>query len=427
MATLNLLGNTTRVETPYVKVTIGDYTFGVMNQTDTEMKRDERGTYKYRYVKFPNFIQTLKVVKINGQVNKYTLSISYPITQNDDPNFFEKIFSSVKETRRIVFSYGDMSAPSYIFREEEAVIQSIQQTFSRESTVINYVINATSAAILASQGSFSFPATVNQPSKIIESLLSDNQYGLLEIFPGMRDTKAVKTLGLLNGTDNVVNIEAKTNISVLDYLTYLVSCMTSSADSLTRGSVYSMIIVDDSENFYDNSGTYTTLGGSYFKIVKIESGLDDPQTYTIDIGYPSQNIVTNFTIENNESYSLYYDFQQRINTYEYVHRINDKGEFEEVYCPVLSSNSQYQTTEADMNWWSKVTSFPVGATIELKGLLRPAILMTHVRLNVYYYGKKHISSGLYIITGQTDEISTAGYKTTLGLRKIAGDNDDYYI
>ena len=80
-----------------------------------------------------------------------------------------------------------------------------------------------------------------------------------------------------------------------------------------------------------------------------------------------------------------------------------------------------------MNWWSKVTSFPVGATIELKGLLRPAILMTHVRLNVYYYGKKHISSGLYIITGQTDEISTAGYKTTLGLRKIAGDNDDYYI
>ena len=101
MATLNLLGNTTRVETPYVKVTIGDYTFGVMNQMDTEIRQDVRGTYRLRYVKFPNFIQSLKVVKINGQVNKYTLNISYPITEKDDPNFFEKVFSSVKTSRKI--------------------------------------------------------------------------------------------------------------------------------------------------------------------------------------------------------------------------------------------------------------------------------------------------------------------------------------
>ena len=423
MATLNLLGNTTRVETPYVKVTIGDYTFGVMNQMDTEIRQDVRGTYRLRYVKFPNFIQSLKVVKINGQVNKYTLNISYPITEKDDPNFFEKVFSSVKTSRKIYFTYGDMSAPSYIYKEEEAIIQSIQQSFSRESTVISYTINATSSAVLASQGSFSFPSTFDQPSKVIEKLLEDKRYGLTEVFPGMRDLKVVKTLGLLNGTDNSVYIEAKSNISVLDYLTYLVSCMTNSSNSLTKGSIYSMVIVDESENYYSDSGNFMTLGGSYFKIIRVSSGLDDPQTYSIDIGYPSQNIVTNFSIENNESYSLYYDFQQKINDYEYVHRINDNGEMEEVYCPVLSTNSQFQTTDSEMTWWSKVTSFPVGANIELKGLLRPAILMTHVRLNVYYYGKKHISSGLYIITGQTDEISTAGYKTTLGLRKIAGDDD----
>ena len=35
----------------------------------------------------------MEVVKINGQVNKYTLNIDYPVTQHDDPNFFEKIFS----------------------------------------------------------------------------------------------------------------------------------------------------------------------------------------------------------------------------------------------------------------------------------------------------------------------------------------------
>ena len=39
-----------------------------------------------------NFVKNLKVTKVNGQINKYTLGISYPITQFDDPNFFEKVF-----------------------------------------------------------------------------------------------------------------------------------------------------------------------------------------------------------------------------------------------------------------------------------------------------------------------------------------------
>ena len=424
MANLNLLSNTNRVETPYVKVTIGDYTFGVMNQTDTEMKRDVRGSYKLRYVKFPNYIQSLKVVKINGQVNKYTLNISYPVSEKDDPNFFEKIFSSVKSTRAIKFTYGDMSAPTYMFKEEEAIITSIQQTFNRDSTIISYVVYATSSSVLATQGSYSFPARTARPSEVIEELLYNKTYGLLEVFSGMRDRDAVKSLNLLNGTDTVVSIEAKSNISPLDYLNYLVSCMTKGSNSINKPTVYSLVIVDESDTFYTNNGTNISLGGPYFKIVTVTRNIDSLQTYQIDIGYPSQNVVLSFQVENNESFSLYYDFQKTINDYEYVHRINDKGEFEEVYSPVLSTNGQYRTNSSDETWWSKVTSFPIGATLELKGLLRPAILMTHVRINVLFYGKKHISSGLYIITSQTDDISASGYKTTLGLRKVAGDDEE---
>lgn len=52
------------------------------------------------------------------------------------------------------------------------------------------------------------------------------------------------------------------------------------------------------------------------------------------------------------------------------------------------------------------------------------MLMTHIRLNVYFYGRKHTSSGLYVITKQVDDISESGFRTTLNLTRIS--NDDTY-
>jgi hypothetical protein len=48
--------------------------------------------------------------------------------------------------------------------------------------------------------------------------------------------------------------------------------------------------------------------------------------------------------------------------------------------------------------------------------------MQYLRLNVIFPGgNKHISSGLYIVTKQTDSISNSGYRTSLSLTRIAGD------
>ena len=49
--------------------------------------------------------------------------------------------------------------------------------------------------------------------------------------------------------------------------------------------------------------------------------------------------------------------------------------------------------------------------------------MSYVRLNVFFFGKKHISSGLYIVTKQQDDISAGGFRTTLNLLRISGDSD----
>ena len=79
--------------------------------------------------------------------------------------------------------------------------------------------------------------------------------------------------------------------------------------------------------------------------------------------------------------------------------------------------------EADSTWWTKVTQYPIEASITIKGLLRPAVLMTYVKVNVFYFGRKHIASGFYLITSQEDKIGLDGYKTTLGLLRVAPDEE----
>ena len=45
--------------------------------------------------------------------------------------------------------------------------------------------------------------------------------------------------------------------------------------------------------------------------------------------------------------------------------------------------------------------------------------MSYVRLDILLYGKKHISSGLYIITQQIDTVSEyRGFETNLSLTRI---------
>jgi hypothetical protein len=49
--------------------------------------------------------------------------------------------------------------------------------------------------------------------------------------------------------------------------------------------------------------------------------------------------------------------------------------------------------------------------------------MSVVKLNVYFYGKKHSSSGYYVISKQVDNINTSGFTTELSLLRVAGDED----
>ena len=414
---ISLLENPIRVSTPFIKVTIGDYTFGVFKQ-DNNITKNSDGSYRLTsQFTYPNYIQSLQIVKVNGQVNQYTLVLRYPIDENNDPNFFDKVFSSVSKTRKIIFSYGDLSAPKFLYKNEEAIILDIKNNFDINSAVIQYNISAVSTCKLATASVFNFTGPEftgdKKPSDIIKTLLRQNsKYGLLDVFSGMRNMDLVESMGLIRSDDCIVTLQNKQNINILDYLRYLVSNMRRSP-SLSDKSLYKLVVVDD---------TSDVLGGPYFKVINTNESSDSLDTYQLDIGYPSNNVVTSFNIDNNESYSLLYEYSKKLNTNEYVSRIDDNGNISTIYSPNITSNNDIQLTNSnDLNWWKNVTQYPISATVTLKGLLRPAILMSKVRLSVLFYGKAHISSGEYIINKQVDTIDGNGCWTTLNLVRIDGD------
>ena len=416
----SLLSSQARIQVPWVKVTIGDYTFGIFDDRTTSWGKTTAGFYTPFAVQYPQYINSLEVTKVNGQVNTYRLFINYPITQFDDPNFFEKVFSSVSLTRKIVFTYGDAETPAYIYKNEEAIITKIYQSFNLQSSSINYTIDAVSSAALATDGSITIPAPNKKvkPSDEIKKLFRTNK-SLQKTFTGM---KASDLDELIAGDDAPVMLESKQNISVVDYINYLTSCMVPAGTGLgVSKDIYIMNIFDDSITSADKT---KSRKGPYFQVSKVSTVMEHSDAYEIDVGINTSTIVRSFSIESNDNYSIYYNYQNLAHPEDYVRRIGADGEWEDVYAPTsMERTNRYYTRSSDQVWWTKVTQFPVNASIQIQGLLRPATLMQYVRLNVIFPGgNKHISSGLYIVTRQVDNIGPNGYATTLGLTRIKGED-----
>lgn len=424
----SLLSSNARIQVPWVKVTIGYFTFGCYTNIGKAMLTGSpdngAGGWNLNYrVQYPEFVKSLEVTKINGQVNQYTLTILYPITQQDDPNFFEKVFSSVSKSRKIVFTYGDCSQPSYIYKEEEAIITKVGSSFNLQSSAIQYTVYAVSGAQLRTLGCATFPARIAKPSDVIKEMFKNPAYGLQDSFTGMRADMLDR---LIDGSDKEVQLDLKINTSVMEYLTYLVSCMQSSGDTQGNRSsdIYILNLRDDTiyDRLYDDYVDETETSGPYFTVTKVSDLIEHSDAYEIDIGFNNSTVINRFSIDHNENYSIYYDYQTGLARDDYVRRIGDDGKIHEIFSPnVTSKNRTCSTRPDDISWWTKITKYPINATINIQGLLRPAHLMTYLRLNILFYGERHIGSGLYIVTSQKDLIDENGYKTTLNMVKINGD------
>lgn len=409
----------TLVEAPFIIVKIGDYTFGQVQKT----KRDN-----VLNVTVPEYVKSVSVVKVNGEVNTYEIQLEYPITKGNDPNLIDYVFSSVSSTRKLTISYGDWNSPSFIYKEEETLITNVKSSLDFNSPKITYNISCVSDAKGLQSVNFNFPTRFVQPSSLLFEMLRNPTYKLTDIFTGMADINKVKQYGLIAGGDKVVRIPAKVNCNVWEYLNYVVGFMVPDGtpdSAIATNSFYRLSVIDDNKN---------ELNGSYFTVTKVATDNNiviDPEitnsvvdmgAYEVDLGYPTNNFVTNFQLNSDEEWSILYNTATSVDVKNYSYKITNTGELVRNFSPSLTRVSGIEgTTAADKSWWSAVTSFPIQATLTLKGLVRPTILMSYIKLNVVFYGQKHISSGYYVIEKQTDQINENGYKTTLNLLRVKGD------
>lgn len=386
------------IETPYISVVFGGHRFGLKNTINpVTLTRDI------------DYITNLTIKKqASGQVNLYTLTLVYVIKPGDDPNKIDKILGT-DQTRKIIFSYGDLSQPSLTYKEEEAIITNVKPSIDVVNARIVYTITAASTVSLNYAIKRNYDSVVAQPSaQIFDLLYTDTSNGLLELFPGMADRASVEAKRLIARTDKVVQIEAQQNVSPLERLKALVAQMQSSSNSF-----YGLVI-------HDYSDEIKTLNGQWFEV--IDSSLR-PEKYSldVDIGYPSNTKVFDFQVNNDTSFALITKYSGNLESSRIIN-VNDLGNFEVTSDPSFVVRNG-QTNEVLKSWWKTMTSYPISASLRIRGLIVPAVLAETIRVNVIFFGRKYNYSGKYMVTGQTDAISTSGYRTTLDLLRIEGDEE----
>lgn len=410
---MDLLGSGQRISSPFIIAEIDSVKLGAFTKGQRKLLSTSHGDLFDKSI-YPNFMQSATIVKnANGLVNQYTLNLTYQITQYDDPNFIEKLFSRVSEGRLMKVSYGDFANPVHAFREEKCLISNIQRQISPKESKIDYIVSAVSSTALSVGRTWNFPARKAKPSTVMREIIYDTQYGLLDVLPGMKDKDKVNQKGFLTANDIEVQLAARQNESVIDYLKYLTGCMKESSDFI-QSSLYMLCY---------NGDVLGVMGGAYVKLVRTNEQIA-PDEWVVDVGYPGTTDVLDFKLNETNMYSILYNYGEKLtqngaNTT--VRELNEKGTVVNKFRQPLASNPlSNQTTAVAANWWSQMVSYPISGTLTVRGLLRPSVLTSAIRINHWFYGQKFNTSGRYRITSDTVRIGASGFWEDLGVLRVEG-------
>lgn len=414
VATTSLLSYPSLVEAPYVELTLGGQRLGTYQVSGN----------KYTY---PNFISSLDIKKTNGTLNTYAIRLINQIQAGADPNFIDKLLSK-NGYNKIKLAYGDSTNAS-LFKEDEALITGVKTSFDFTGCKIIYTIYATSNMGDASGLRLTYAQKKSKPSDIIKDMLyKDSTKALLRQFPGMKNRALVESKGLIASDDKEIEIGTLTNIDPISYITTLVSNMTSinnAKDAKFNDSTYYFTVHDDVNNEF---------GGAYFKVTKVTANTKPAAVgnmYEVDVGFPQNDFVLDFKVNTDSSWLLSYEFgsnKTSINESSTItdkaYNIDNQGNVTYTLSDEVFNSSKFnKTVTSDKNWWTQVTQFPISATLTIKGLMKPMMLMSYIKVNSLYYGQRRNTSGLYVVTQQEDKLDSTGYKTVLSLLRVAGDNE----
>ena len=393
----------TLVEAPFIELTIGGMTFGTFNQSKNLKS-------------YPNYIQSLEVTKTNGTINEYKLQLIHQISPGDNPNYISELLSKTG-FEKIKISYGDGASGSY-FKDVEALLTNVNTSFDFSNNVIKYILTATSLSYITATTKMNFPQREDKPSTVIFDLLKDKSNIITDYFSGMTNIDKVMQLGLIPTNDKKVIINAVKNKTIIEYISYLTSLMENENSDVANKSTYYLSVNDE---------IYEDLGHTFkIKEVVYDTKKINELVYEVDLGYPDDNMVFDFSVTTN--YGWMAAMQTSSNIVNYMYDINSQSDINiNKSNPLIRSDLSASNFEIDKNTWKQLTRFPITANLTIKGLVAPVMLLTYVKVNNYYFGNKRITSGMYIVTEQNDYISGNGCRTVLGLTRVSSDIESITI
>lgn len=389
----NLTSYPTLVQAPYIELDLNGVTIGGYNN-DAD--------------KYPNHLISMDIDKVNGRINNYTINIVHQIRAGEDPNLIDTLLSRTGYRNKVKIKYGD-SAYSSFFKEEEAYIIDVTHTDNVSSASINYTIKAISSVGSIQSATYQFSSVMDKPSNQIIKLLYENastSVELLGILEGMRNKSEALGKNLIPQDDDVISIPGLKDASLIDRITQLVSKM---RDSKNPSTTYTLTYIDGKK--------------PYFKIGKIKQtnaskSVALKNCYYVDVGFPGDSFVTNFSLNNDVYWPMYYKYAGNFSEYKY--NIDYSGNIYSQKIHPLELDDKFQTKNvSQMNWWEYVRSYPVSASLTIKGLMKPVMLIENIYIYSTFYGQEDLATGIYSIIGQKDRVDGSGYSTTLELLKVS--------
>lgn len=389
----NLSSYPNLVEAPFIEVNMNGITIG---------------GYNHQEDKYPNNLVSLDVEKINGRINNYTINLVHQVRAGEDPNFIDSLLSRTGVRNKVKIKYGD-SAYGAFFKEEEAYIIDVTYSEDVTSSRINYTIKAVSSVGSIQQAYFNFPGLQSKPStEIINMLYKDKNTSsqLLSVLGGMQNKAYILGSGYIPTDDASIWIPGGDNMSLVERLQQLVTYM---YDPIDPSASYFLSFEDNGQNnaiFKINKVQKSTLAADRIK-----------NCYYLDVGYPGESFVTAFNLNNEIYWPMYFKYAGKFSEYKYS--IDYTGQLISKKVNPLTISDRYGTIDVErMNWWNFVTSYPISATVTIKGLMKPTMLIENVYVYAQFYGQEDMATGLYSIVGQQDNISGSGCTTTLQLLRI---------
>lgn len=411
-------------QAPAVSVTILGVTFGLHDISQDEIditKEYIRPATPKSLAEYPNLITQLKVNKVvNGEVNKYEITMKYLPQDGEDPNYIEKLISAnrTQNGSRIIISYGDASLYGNNTRQWEAIILKYRMRADFNIGCMTYIIECMSTARMFSlagpagepmQNSFD-PVSGERCSDVIKRIYYDPTYGLQLVFPGgiYIDDVHISEWDNIDPPDIVLEESSIPGgkMTSFEYLKLLTSRMISSDIGTNDNPTSFMYSIDDS------------LNNQSFRINRLINSEDIADEIVIGT---EGSVVIDYEVTTDMSYGIALDYGEELSSDTFTNYfVNASGEEESVESVGAVTSSDTDLAAVDLKWWEAVSSYPYGLKLITRAMRTQLPLMSRLRITILIKGMVHNMSGIFMLVKCDDEVNSDGYTTTMELIRVEG-------